>query len=532
MSIWTKLKSYFSDAFEAENEALDRVGSPMANLYGWSRSYNPRGQGDGSQWDNGLSVSGDTPLIDHWAARQNVRALCAESMQGRAIITRFVETVVNTGIVLQASPQASLLGITPEAARDWGKARSKEFDLWAKSRDVDIRGQFNFYQKQQQYHQFQQRDNDVFVRLHYSDDSSLISPLQLSFVDPNQIRPGSDFTDVSGNVFCSDDGIERDANGKETGYHVQIKTPAGEYKEIKVPRTTPEGMPLMTHAYRAEYANQGRGYTLLYHAIQWMEKITDLTLAHIMKAINQSNVAMAVKPAKDSPASNPFEDLSRSQQEMIDGLIDQSESEGVDWRDNVRYVPIKEATINAPGSIGVFSLQEGEELQPFENTAPATGFGEFVNTFVTQLSAASGMSVEVLWNKFGQNYSASRATLILFYKVVAMWREDIKNDFIQVVYEAWLRAEIALGRVQAPGFEDPRMRAAWLNIDIIADPMPSINPVDELKAAAWAHTLGYESLDAGARKYNGTSGEQNRTKLKEEFADLGTPPWKVKEGSI
>ena len=532
MSFLSKIKGYFSDAFGRENASLERLDNPMANLYGWSRSYYQRGQSAGAQWDHGLSVSGDSPIIDHWSSRQNIRALCSESMQGRALITRFVETCVNTGIILQSAPQASIIGITPDAAREWGKARSKEFGLWASSKDVDVRGQFNFYQKQQQYHWYQQRDNDIFVRFHYSDDPSLMSPVQLSFVDPNQVRPGADFTDTGGSLFCSNDGIERDVNGKEIAYYVQIKTPEREYKEVRIPRYTDDGLPLMTHAYRAEYANQGRGYTLLYHAIQWLEKITDLTLSHIVKAINQSNIVMGVKPSKDAPASNPFEDLARSQQDMLDQMIVDAESEGVDWRDNVRYVPIKEATMNAPGSIGVFSLQEGEELQPFENTAPAVGFGEFVNTFVTQLSAASGMSIEVLWNKFGQNYSASRATLILFYKVLAMWREDIKNDFIKVVYEAWLRAEIASGRVQAPGWEDPRIRNAWLNIDIIADPMPSINPVDEMKASAWAHVLGYDDLDSGARKYNGSSGEQNREKLREQFAELANPPWKVKDSSI
>ena len=144
---------------------------------------------------------------------------------------------------------------------------------------------------------------------------------------------------------------------------------------------------------------------------------------------------------------------------------------------------------------------------------------------MSYVSSSTGMPLEVLLMKFGQNYSASRGALLLFWRVVGIWRDEMASDYLNPTFESWLSEEIAAGRVSAPGFSDPVLRKAWLNCSWAGAPMPNIDPKRTADADRTYTEMGATTLDRVSRDLNGSSGKANRAKLAREFKELPRAPW-------
>jgi capsid protein len=494
------------------------------------------GKSGGAKWDNGLSGYSPGIVLNHWSLRQNARKAVHESAQARAIVNRFADTVADKGLTLEPTPNADILGITLEQASLWSKNVAAKFELWSKSKQQHRSGTINFLQSHRLYQISQHRDNDMFIRLYYSKDRSLLNPLQFEFIDPSQIRGDSSTTSFG--VVGSHDGIKRDSRGREKSYKVWVRKinkdgESDEYQEVEIPaKGSKSGRVFMLHGFVPEYAGQRRGYSRLGSAIQDLENITDFTSAQIKKAINQSILSMFVKPAQDAPASNPVEDIltNRGAGPAADSFQATASNTGIITAPDgsvqrVNYAPLPEATAGVPGSIMLANLEGGEEIKPFVNTAPAEGFDTFVDTFTAHLSASLSIPIEVVKMQFGKNYSASRGALILFWRVAVQWREEMASDYLNPIYAAWLAEEIAIGRITAPGWSDPILRAAWLNCRWAGSPMPNIDPMRTANADKTYVELGGKTLDRVARDLNGSSGSSNRAQLAREFEELPEAPW-------
>ena len=479
----------------------------------------------GSKWPGGLSASGATPSINHWHARRNARSAYLDSVQAHALVQRHADTVVDVGLKLKSQPVAAMLGIEEQAAADWSRDVERRFHLWASDRASNRQEIMNFYQFQRLVAIAQPRDGEYFVRLHYNNRRDLQNPLQVGMIEPGAVL-GDTMTHTDGSISTFSDGIERDAAGREVAYHVQ-SFEGGEYKQIRIPaRGARSGRRLMLHGFQPEWPKQIRGYPRFFHALQEFENVTDFSLAHIKKAINQSNITMYVKPSQDEAASSPFQGVTNDSPagftpELVDGLGSGSPLEST----SIQYIPVEEATIGAPGSVGVFNLQGGEDLKSFQDTAPVQEFGQFVDAFTSHLAASMSMPLEVLLMKFEQNYSASRAALIMFWRIAQMWRAEMASDLLNPVFEAWLSGEISASRISAPGWSDPRLRRAWLNCSWAGVPMPNIDPQKTAKADQMYVEMGAQTLQDVAQNLNGSDIESNKSQIARELDGLPNPPW-------
>ena len=526
--MFEKARKYLS------NLANAALGVSQKAYFGTGGGYYSGGRSGGSKWPFGLSSQNSGLILDHYSLRQNARDAYHDSPQAKGLVDRWADTVVDTGLVVEFTPNAKLLGITEQQAEAWGDEQSQKFDLWMRSKTIHRSETLSGYQIQRQYEIFQQRDNDIFVRFYYSNRKDLLSPVQMEFIDPNQIR-GYGFT----STYYPDnsaDGIIRDNYGREKAYKVWmqkkgLKPGVVEYEDQTIQRVgARSGRTHMIHGFAPEYAGQGRGYSRLAHMIQEFENITDFTTAQIKKAINQSNISLYTKPSDKEDAPNPFEGLAvdlgagpaAEQFGSNPNPAGDAENVGV----GVNYCPLPEATLDTPGSVGVFNLTEGSDLKAFENTAPAESFDKFVDAFTGYLSASSGMPLEVMLMKFGQSYSASRGALILFWRVLQIWRDEIDYDLMTPLIESWLSEEIAASRVMAPGWMDPRLKAAWMQHKLYSAPMPNIDPQKTANATQKHVEMGLTTLDREARNLNGSSGKTNRAKLVREFSELPESPFK------
>lgn len=477
---------------------------------------------DGAKFEHGITATGSGNIFDHSVILQNARTAYTESIHARAIVRRYADTVVDTGLRLLPTPKTEILGITPEHAEIWADDIAKRFDCWFGSKKCMRDEINNGYQTQRAVEIFTRRDGEYFIRFHYSNRKDLISPFQLSVVDPTQIL-GYGITDTYGFNQSYTDGIIRDRGGKEMAYKVMVLTDKG-YKEQTIPAIGPRsGRRFMLHGYTPEYVSQGRGMSDFAHALQDFSNITGFSTAQIMKAISQSQFNFKVVPSKDAPARNPLENNAGFDYngQYGDAPTDDSTSELSHWM----YSRLPEVTARIPGATALFGLQSGEDFEAIENSAPVEQFGSFVEALTTYLSASVSMPIEVLTMKFGRSYTASMGALILFWRVAEIGRYEQKWDWLDYVYEAWLSEEIAAGRVSAPGWSDPLMRQAWLSSRWGGAPMPIIDPSKQSKADKDYLEVGAQHLDDVARNYNGSDGRLNRAKLQRQLEELPGVPW-------
>jgi capsid protein len=525
-------KSELQSQLNQSENINEQLANHITAHSGQSFGHHHRGtgrRGDGSKYTNGFAGSGSSIHYNHFLLRQNARTAEYDVPQLKAIKNRFADTIVDVGLKLESTPKFELLGISREEAERWGSMVDEGFDAWASSKDSDYTGINNFYQNQHMYHGWQHRDNDMFTRLHYSSRKDLISPLQIQFIDPDQIR-GDAITTTYGFQFSQindGDGITRDSHGRETGYKIWVQKKDGKIDPVTIPaKSQKTGRKLMLHGFKPEFAGQGRGFSGYAHALQNFQKLTDFELSHIQKAIAQSSIMGAVTPSDFADASNPLES-SLTRQGVGPSRATSGDNPQPDpgisagtTAENLEFCEKPEATNRAPGAVLLTQLKKGEKLDTIMNTAPVTSYPEFVDSFVSYLSASMSMPLEVLLMKFGNNFSASRATLILFWRVGQIWIQEMKADLLDPIKEAWLSEEIAAGRISAPGWSDPRLRAAWLSCRWRGAPMPNIDPGKMAKANRDNIIMGAQTLDDTARDNNNSNGKSNRAKLAREIEEL------------
>jgi capsid protein len=492
---------------------------------------------NGAKWPAGLSNALGGGAVDHLTARRHSREAMQDSPLCRAIVERNADVIADIGLRLELAPVIEVLGITREEAAVWAKDVGVRFDLWARDKRQHRAENLNFYQYQRLYQIFQHRDNDMFTRLFYEDDKSLQNPLQFDFLDPDQIR-GNTVTTTNGFQNCAD-GIKRDNRGRETGYQIYYyDSDKKAYAETEIPvRDSKSGRVFMLHGYRPEYAGQGRGYSRLAHAIQEFENITDFSAATIKKAINQSQIVGFVEPSADEDAINPFEGILTNQ-----GAGPAAQAFGTTATgDEIPVVPaerqgitssyrVPEASMDTPGSMFIANLTKGSKITFPKNTAPGDSYDKFVDAFAGYISASTGTPLEVVLMKFGNNYSASRATLLLFWRVAIGWRYEMAADLLDPIKEMWLAGEIARGTVRAPGWSDPRMRAAWLNCNWIGTPPPDIDPTKTANARKTNLETCVTNLDIEALNYNGSDAATNIEKNRTLYENFPVAPWMITGG--
>jgi capsid protein len=531
LGFFAKVKSFFTPKKQAAPKAVsDFNGVSSTRFYG-------------QKYSGGLPQPTPTLILDSAGIRQQVRTLSHNSLQLRALIERDVDTVIAQGLNLSPEPKHKILGLSPEAAKEWIGDVKTRFELWAMSQKSNRSARYNFYQAQRLMRKSLFRDGELFVALSYHNDPSLLSPLRFEILDPDQIRE-SGYTWTGGanlNALTNKQGIIRNADGEETAYKVWGTDAAGIPRENIIPRVGRSGRIMMLHAMTGiDYAGQLRGVSPFAVCVQDLEHILDFTIAQVNKAINQSNVAFTVESETDEPAVNPLIAMPSIETRPAFGNGPAVKQYGSDPRpdpgaENVTeeslqpvYTEIPHGNFNKPGSYGVFSLPGKQKLKPFPDTSPSQAFNVFIDAYFAYIAATTGESVETVLMRFNNNYSASRATLILTWRIAEQRRWELDYYILGPAYEMWLSEEIAAGRISAPGWADPRMRAAWTAHRYNGLSMPNIDPERTAKAAKEYLSVGATTLEDTAIEYNDSDAESNRIKLKQELAELreiGAMPW-------
>lgn len=480
----------------------------------------------------GLSRYENFLIIDHWATRQNTRVAVNESTQARIIVKRKNDTVIGPGLRPDPAPIANILGITPEQAKDWADDAKERFNLWALSKGSDLTGRNNFYQNQSFIKWQSDRDGEYFIRFTYSDDPTLLNPLQISFIDPNQIR-GDEFTTGFG-PSTQQDGIIHDENGKETGFKVWINDPEkiGRFKIVEIPAIDSKtGRPLMIHGYKPEFPGQTRGIPEISHGLQEFEDITSFDVATGKKRIMEATLGLTVENELQTPSDMDFSSINAggtAGQIVTDAPSAPSTPTNLGVA-GVRHCEMDEATITEPGTVHLFSAQQGDKLKAIPSATPAEKTADYVDYKMRYVAANVSMPISIATMQMGKSHSASRAELGMLAGVIKTEIADLSSDALDPIWSAFISEEIASGRMKAPGFSDPVLKRAWLNINWTGDPLPDVDPLKTLQAKKLALELGLTDLDKESMLHNASNGESNRAKLAKQIPELITDPFELRE---
>lgn len=453
--------------------------------------------------------------LDHDTLRDRSRAAHWDSPQARGLLQRLADNVIGTGLELACTPVRELIGsmMTDEEWRTLTREIELRFYLWASSIEPDAAERRTLAELQKFVFLNEIRDGDIPIILRYSGDASRVSPLNIQILDGSQLHSVYDAPTIAaaksrGNILR--DGLEITPAGALVAIYVEDD----EYKVTRIPVRGTERRFVILPAI-IDMPGQVRGIGILAPILHELQKITDYKVAELQAALVNAIIAAYVTTEIGGVPKRPLSDTT------VPSLRGSGSS--------VASVPASTPEVNfdRPG-IFVQNLGVGQDLKSFDTKRPNVNFASFENAVVKSLSAALSQPVEVLDMSFRQNYSASRAALILFWQVVEGWRVHAGSQFLAPVYEAWLREEVNAGRLpqlRANGFGvDPVRTRSWLAHEWIGQSMPSIDPVKDAQADDMRLAQGATTHERVALEYNRSDFYENAARQARERELLPKAP--------
>lgn len=479
--------------------------SGASSSFGW----------DGAKIRGALrSAYGAQKTLDHSALRERSREAFWDSTHGGALLQRLVDNVIGTGLKLEYAPIWELVSspMDDEAKRKFCREVELKWYAWASSHEPDATGRRNLDELQGFAFMNALRDGEVPTALRYDGDAQRVCPLNLQFYDPDQIvtpydTPTIDAAKSRGNEIH--DGVEVTSSGKPVAIYIQADYAS---KPVRFPMRGDIRQLFLLPAL-LDLPGQVRGTGILGPVLHDLQKLSDYELFELEAALLNAIIAVYIAPSAESDTRTNIASV------MGGGVKSRSGSVG------------SESTAETGGETrirqaGLFvgNLKRGEDIKSFDTKRPNVNFDAFVSSITKYLSARLSVPIEALEMAFKNNYSASRASLIMFWQTVERWRVFFKSQWLQPVFEAWFGEMVARKEIKAPGYGDtPLQTRAWLATNWIGQSMPSIDPLKDANADDVRIAQGSTTRERVAQEYNGSDFYDNRKKQDAERNAMPKP---------
>lgn len=429
--------------------------------------------------------------------RQRSRDLyCGGSTLATGAVKRLRTNAVGTGLHLKSTINEEILGITSEEARKVEETIEREFAHWANSTNCDIERIDNFYQLQQLALLNALLSGDSFALMTTTKRTGSIYDLRIELVEADRVSTPDNET--INPLFC--EGVEKNANGEVVAYHISKFHPLSfqdreprEWVRVKA-FGEKTGRRNVIHVMNRERIGQVRGVPFLSPVIETIKQLGRYTEAEVLAAV--INGLFTVFIEKESASDDvPFGEA------VPEDMQVDSEDEG--------------SIELAPGA--VIDLGEGEKANMVNPGRPNPNFDPFVMAIIKQIGAALEIPYELLIMAFSNNYSASRAAILEFFKVIKMYRAWFVTDFCQPIYEEWLCEAVAKGRINAPGFfNDPIIKDAYCSAEWNGPSAGQLDPKKEVEAAELRVQGGFSTRERETTELTGTDFYKNIKQRKRE----------------
>nr|MDD2296629.1 phage portal protein [Sphaerochaetaceae bacterium] len=450
--------------------------------------------------------------------RQRGRMLYMASPVATSAIKTSRTSVIGIGLQFRSRIHREILGLSPEAAKEWQRKAEAEFALWANHKqNCDAIGVNNFYSMQQLALQSWLMSGDVFplikrykaknnapytLRVHLVEADRIATPNEGASVLSFGITDGK--TEEGNRIY---DGVEVNDEGMIVAYHIRNTYPyqltSDKTKWIRVPAYGElTGLPNILHIMDSERPDQYRGVSYLAPVIEELLQLRRYTESELMAALVQSFFTAWIKTDTD-PTEIPMNETGGGSIVGLDG----EESDNFSVNPNEYEM----------GPATVLHLEDDEDVVFGNPNIPTSGFKDFVETICELVGAALEIPKDILLKNFNSSYSASRGAMLHAWEAFKMRRQWFVNDFCQPVYEIWLSEAVAMGRIKAPGFfNDPLIRAAWCGSRWIGPAQGQLDPTKEAKAAIMNVDRGFKTHEQITVEMDGGDWEENVEQLARE----------------
>jgi lambda family phage portal protein len=487
-----RVKQNFIDkalAYIAPTRAAKRLRARLAiELFG---SYDGASKSRRSlkEW-NPLGYDADSDILpDLDTLRERSRDLVRNNPIAAGAIKTKVTNVIGTGFVFKSILDREALNLTDEQAEALESQIEREWRLFWGSKDLDVSRTCNGPDIARMVYQQSKENGEAFVLLPRVERKPGPYSLRLQVVEADRIsNPGfmSDSEALAG-------GIERDAiTGEPKAYHIAKQHPGRRFATVTDWERRPAfgentGLRNVIHLYNPTRPGQSRGVPDLAPVIETLKQLGRYTEAEIMAAVISGMFTVFIE--SESGESTTGFDYSN----LGDETGQQSSDKDVKLGNGL-----------------VVELAKGEKVHDSNPGRPNTAFDPFMLSIFRQIGAAIEIPVEILVKHFTASYSAARASLLALWQYVQAERRWFTDNFLLIVFEAWMWEAVALGRVAAPGFfSDPGVRAAYLGCKFIGTSKGQINEQAEVKAARERVDAGLSTLAAETAELTGGDWEQN-----------------------
>lgn len=468
----------------------------------------------------GFTVHSGSPNEDinynNMTLRQRSRILAMSGGLALSALKTNRTNVIGCGLIFKPAIDREVLGLTEEQATEWQKQTEREFALWAENKNnCDAIGMNDYYKMQQLVFYSALASGDAFTLIQR--DEKAVTPLspyslRLNIIEADRIQTPTnnaygglmqvtDGKTKDGNPIY--DGVEVDSVGKVKAFHIRSDYPF-EINSKKTDWTRVEaigketGLPNIIQIMAdVERPGQYRGFPLIAPVLEMILQIRRYTDSELMAAVVESLFTAFVKTETD-PKDNPLSEVTTGEEPIE--------------TDDTEY---------EMGMGNVVMMKPGEDVTFADPKRPAGGFPAFVEAVAVQIGASLEIPKEMLLKQFNSSYSASRAALLEFWKLVKMRREWFVSDWCRPIYEIWLYEAVARGRIKAPGFfNDPIRRMAWLGAKFVGPSQGMLDPTKEITAEQMMCENGFSSRSDSAMRLNGSEFSQNIQYLKQENPSL------------
>ncbi len=489
----------------------ERIANKMLSRFSSQGSMTAELYPEAEKFDGALRRYKSFWSSDNAKLRRLSRIVYFESPAASAILDRFVDLVVGSGLRLQAEPVWSQIGgkygRDVNLQREWVKRTEKRYHSWAKSYAPGYAKKENWYQIDRKCFFNLLKDGEYFLLLRYAATGKK-NPLTVQIIPPENIAGGD--TPTNGNELVN--GIEYDPAGRAVAYNIYDDKTGN---TTRVPRFgSKSGRVFMVHNFLAIDDKQRRGVPYLANCIHEFTKLGDYEVLELQAAIVNALFAVWVEPPVNEdgvPTVGAGAQLKSAAQ--VEGAdTSKVTDEYVDKFSSVDY---------SKGGMILDGLPAGHKVQSFDTKRPNAGFSNFFDAVKKNIFSSRSMAKSAADLEFNASYSGARGELLILWMAVDRFRDNHGWDLDDDIYKMWLYGEIDRAKIDAPGFyDDEETRNFWAGARWIGNPLPNIDPLKLVNAHEKEQKLGYKTGHQITAERGGGDYQENLAIIKDELAQI------------
>ena len=437
-------------------------------------------------------------------------------------VDQVVASTVGPGLRLNARPDVTALGWTPEEGSKWARRVEKRFEAWANSPlECDAAGRDTLGKMTAKAFRSYLATGEAVATLPWIERAVSRTRTKVQQWQSHRLSQ----TTLGLNLF---QGVWMDRNGMPVGYRFRPAmypglSPEISVVEIDVPARDRQGRPLVIHAYDGDIGHV-RGISPLTPALKVMRQFDQLADATLTAALIQAIFAATVQ--SDAPTQEVLDALQSKEEQ--DGKAEAPPGGSFDDLFGARHSWYQNTKIDL-GQFGkIAHMFPGDKLEFMRSEHPNGNYEAFAKFLLREVARCLGVTFEDFTGDYtGSSYASINNATSIVWRVVEYRRAHVLVPFVQPIYESWLEEDIDAGLTPFPGGLDGFLqhRAAACQADWRGPPKPQS---DLLKTAkAYDTLLGTGTVSRSAVCADqGTSYVDVAHELADEIAlrkELGLP---------